>query len=147
MDTGAIMTRKWSTIELISGVECVEDKSFWQKIWKLPILPKYRVFLWRACLGILPTSSGMICHAYGCERWWRRLGMSSRSYGGGVIGRLIRDSSGACMAAFVEPRNFPHDPMLLEALAILRGVEMARESGVRNLVIESDSKIVVPSWF
>ncbi|KAF7844486.1 receptor-like protein EIX2 [Senna tora] len=65
------------------------------------------------------------------------------SYGGGVIGRLIRDSSGACMAAFVEPRNFPHDPMLLEALAILRGVEMARESGVRNLVIESDSKIVV----
>ncbi|KAF7821231.1 Polynucleotidyl transferase, Ribonuclease H fold [Senna tora] len=37
------------------GVECVVDKAFWRQIWKLPILPKYRAFMWRACEGILPT--------------------------------------------------------------------------------------------
>ncbi|KAF7835634.1 reverse transcriptase [Senna tora] len=56
---GRLWLENGALLELISGVECVVDKVFWQKIWKLPILPKYRVFMWRACLGILPTANAL----------------------------------------------------------------------------------------
>lgn len=36
--------------ESTSGVETVR----WHDIWSLPIPPKVRMFLWRACVGILP---------------------------------------------------------------------------------------------
>ncbi|KAF7826659.1 Zinc finger, CCHC-type [Senna tora] len=32
---------------------------FWKHLWKAPVLPKYKAFLWRACLGILPTSAAL----------------------------------------------------------------------------------------
>ncbi|KAF7821820.1 putative AC transposase [Senna tora] len=28
---------------------------FWKRMWKLPLILRYNVFLWRACLGIFPT--------------------------------------------------------------------------------------------
>ena len=36
-----------------------EDKKFWNKMWKLPIPPKVRNFMWRACSDILPTSANL----------------------------------------------------------------------------------------
>jgi hypothetical protein len=33
-----------------------QDKAFWKYIWALSIPPKTKSFLWRACLGILPTN-------------------------------------------------------------------------------------------
>lgn len=34
-----------------SGTETLR----WEEIWKLPVPPKIRMFLWRACNGILPN--------------------------------------------------------------------------------------------
>ena len=36
-----------------------EEKKFWNKMWKLPIPPKVRNFMWRACSDILPTSANL----------------------------------------------------------------------------------------
>ncbi|KAL0002033.1 hypothetical protein SO802_015814 [Lithocarpus litseifolius] len=36
-----------------------EDKKFWNKMWKLPIPPKVRNFMWRTCSDILPTSANL----------------------------------------------------------------------------------------
>ena len=32
-----------------------KDRKFWKFLWALSIPPKVKSFLWRACLGILPT--------------------------------------------------------------------------------------------
>ena len=36
-----------------------EDKKFWNKMWKLPVPPKVRNFMRRACSDILPTSANL----------------------------------------------------------------------------------------
>ncbi|KAF7821232.1 dynamin-related protein 4C-like [Senna tora] len=74
------------------------------------------------------------------EPSWTKMNTDARTCSGGVIGGLVRDSFGACMADFVEPKSFPQDPILLEAMAIFRGMEVACEAGVRILVVETDSK-------
>lgn len=35
------------------------EKSFWYKIWDLGVPPKVKVFVWRACSGILPTGQNL----------------------------------------------------------------------------------------
>lgn len=72
----------------------------WSALWNLPIPPKVKIFVWQACLNILPTTDNLelkrvfvqtgcpLCHAqretvshlffflhgvFGKE-WWRRVG-------------------------------------------------------------------------
>lgn len=36
-----------------------DDKQIWNRLWKLPILPKVRNFVWRVCSNILPTRANL----------------------------------------------------------------------------------------
>ncbi|KAF7808369.1 putative ribonuclease H protein At1g65750 family [Senna tora] len=49
--------------------------------------------------------------------------------GGGVIGGLIRDEEGVCLAAFTEKRAETSNPTVLEAEAVRRGMEVALQLG------------------
>ncbi|KAF7815776.1 ribonuclease H [Senna tora] len=239
---------------------------FWKRLWKLSILSRYKVFLWRACLGIIPAIESLekrgmninedcgICnvapedvfhalidcsdlqnlwiaasfdyssrHYHGdllewlvveSEKWkeeqlsslavmlyyiWERrnrkkfenemirvddiwprvqrsmdemqvaliddgrnvvvpsvLGWEKPEYpfhklnvdaptmteGGGVMGGLVRDGEGCILGVFMCAVYYPHDPILLEALAVKRGLELAREIGSQNIIIEGDAKLV-----
>ncbi|KAF7825250.1 retrotransposon protein, putative, unclassified [Senna tora] len=53
------MVEKWQNISLTPELNVVADGPFWRKMWKLPILPRYKNFFWRACLDILPTASAL----------------------------------------------------------------------------------------
>ncbi|KAF7814857.1 PIF1-like helicase [Senna tora] len=53
------MEDKWQNISLTPGLNVDAEGTFWKKMWKLPILPRYKNFFWRACLDILPTASAL----------------------------------------------------------------------------------------
>ena len=46
------------------------DTQYWSAIWSTSVQPKVRVFLWRACRGILPTQTNLfnkgISHTFSC---------------------------------------------------------------------------------
>ncbi|KAF7836340.1 MDIS1-interacting receptor like kinase 2-like [Senna tora] len=63
--------------------------------------------------------------------------------GGGVIGGLIRDSVGVCEAAFTERTMMVSNPMVLEADAIRKGMEVALRLGYGRVVVETDAKAVM----
>ncbi|KAF7826654.1 ribonuclease H [Senna tora] len=45
----------WQAIDLLPNIPGGIPSDFWRKLWKLPVLPKHKSFIWRACVGILPT--------------------------------------------------------------------------------------------
>ncbi|KAF7836704.1 ribonuclease H [Senna tora] len=49
------MAESWRRNTLTPDCFCVVPESLWKSIWKLPILSRFKVFLWRACLDIIPT--------------------------------------------------------------------------------------------
>ncbi|KAF7814275.1 putative ribonuclease H protein [Senna tora] len=49
------MAEYWDHFNLGLDVDEEALTRFWKHLWKLPIISKYKVFLWRACRGILPT--------------------------------------------------------------------------------------------
>ncbi|KAF7824834.1 uncharacterized protein G2W53_022978 [Senna tora] len=53
------MARHWEEINLLPHLQGRVGSGFWKHLWKAPVLPKYKAFLWRACLGILPTSAAL----------------------------------------------------------------------------------------
>ncbi|XP_019158946.1 PREDICTED: uncharacterized protein LOC109155752 [Ipomoea nil] len=42
------------------GVMTTQQSSVWNNVWKLQVPPKWKVFLWRALLNILPTLDNLI---------------------------------------------------------------------------------------
>jgi hypothetical protein len=53
-----------------------KDAKFWKFLWSLSLPPKVKKFIWRACLGIIPTNELLwhrhmrkdgFCSVYGCE--------------------------------------------------------------------------------
>ncbi|KAF7815324.1 uncharacterized protein G2W53_029293 [Senna tora] len=59
-------------------------------------------------------------------------------------GLLIRDDEGRCHGAFLETNSAIKEPVLLElAVAIRRGLEVARSIGVNKILVESDARLVV----
>ncbi|KAF7842034.1 putative ribonuclease H-like domain, reverse transcriptase zinc-binding domain-containing protein [Senna tora] len=46
----------WHEINLFPDLQGRVSDGFWKHLLKLPVLPKHKAFLWRACLGILPTN-------------------------------------------------------------------------------------------
>nr|POE70889.1 putative ribonuclease h protein [Quercus suber] len=53
----ALRLKQTENVELSTARE--EKKKFWNKKWKLPISPKVRNFMRRACFDILPTSANL----------------------------------------------------------------------------------------
>ncbi|KAF7819821.1 uncharacterized protein G2W53_025276 [Senna tora] len=68
---------------------------------------------------------------------------SATNEGGGVMGGILRDETVACVGVYTHSVQFPNDPVLLEAMAIKRGLELAYEVGCTHLTVESDAKMVI----
>ncbi|KAF7807751.1 hypothetical protein G2W53_039912 [Senna tora] len=207
------MRDKWQGIDLLPNLQGSVHSDFWRRMWKLPVLPKHKNFLWRACVGILPTCVALknrgveletACTFCGLEEEelyhvlvecptisdiWRgsRFNYDSRRVaavwdeikdskawqewnasfglnvgwekprrgwvkmntdagclpeGGGVIGGLIRDGEGVYLAAFTEKRAGMSNPMVLEAEAVRRGMEVALQLGLDRVIFETDAKMV-----
>ena len=47
------------------------DRHLWSKIWSSQVQPKIRLFMWRACLDIIPTRTKLfdkgILHSFSCQ--------------------------------------------------------------------------------
>ncbi|KAF7832106.1 putative ribonuclease H protein [Senna tora] len=54
-----LIRETWSAIELLQDTCVYPDSAFWKQLWKLPILPRYKNFMWRALLDILPTYAAL----------------------------------------------------------------------------------------
>ncbi|KAF7813157.1 uncharacterized protein G2W53_034133 [Senna tora] len=49
------MRDHWENINLTPDLFCDVPTAFWKSMWKLPVLSRFKVNFWRACLGIIPT--------------------------------------------------------------------------------------------
>ncbi|KAF7842416.1 putative LRR receptor-like serine/threonine-protein kinase [Senna tora] len=259
------MRDNWENINLTPDLFCDVPTAFWKSMWKLPVLSRFKVNFWRACLGIIPTldalekrgvlineacvfcerESESVFHIFAeCQavkQVWEeaRFGFSSWRYhqsllewmsiewggwenekrcvfvialsfiwemrnckkfandpinltglwakverqwdelcvakegevfevpsslkwekpdgaamklnidasvkisGEGALGGVIRDSEGTTHGVFMASTPVLKDVTLLEALAVQKGVEMALRLGVKELVVESNSKLVI----
>ncbi|KAF7839903.1 reverse transcriptase [Senna tora] len=45
----------WSQFNMGLDIDTKAISKFWKRLWKLPMLSRYKVFLWRVCWGIIPT--------------------------------------------------------------------------------------------
>ncbi|KAF7826638.1 putative RNA-directed DNA polymerase [Senna tora] len=63
--------------------------------------------------------------------------------GGGSMGGILRDATGDCVAVYMHSVPFPNDPILLEAVAIRKGLEMTQQKGCTHVIVESDAKLVI----
>ncbi|KAF7821386.1 putative mitochondrial protein [Senna tora] len=63
--------------------------------------------------------------------------------GNGVVGGIARDEDGIVLGVFVEVVNFSNDPILLGAVAIRRGLEVASSLKLDRITVESDAHLVV----
>ena len=59
------------------------------------------------------------------------------------LGVVIRNEHGQVMASLSERILLPSTVLEVEALATRRGMELAVETGFRNIVLESDSQILI----
>ncbi|KAF7825258.1 putative RNA-directed DNA polymerase [Senna tora] len=262
-----VMTGVWRQIDLGLDIDEGATMRFWKRLWKLPITSKYKVFLWRSCLGIIPTvealehrgmnineqcdmcnnepegvfhalvdcpelqilwvmakydyssrvyhtnilewlvveavewseeqlaslavaiylvwerrntkkfASEVIC----AEELWQRvervmeelqtvtftedrsksepirfkwekpeypytklnIDASVIKDGGGALEGILRDETGACVGVYTHSVQYPNDPMLLEAMGIRNGLDLAHKVGSTHLMVESDAKLVV----
>ncbi|KAK2635434.1 hypothetical protein Ddye_030226 [Dipteronia dyeriana] len=59
------------------------------------------------------------------------------------IGAIIRDHEGMVLASCAQVIQLNYSPVLAEAIAILKGLRFAVESGIWPCMIESDAQVVV----
>ncbi|KAF7831415.1 uncharacterized protein G2W53_013748 [Senna tora] len=261
------MKEVWEQQNIVPDLFCTVPMSFWKSIWKMPLNSRYKVFLWRACIGIIPTvetlkqrgiqveeecirceiemedvyhalidcselrqvwdearhnftarvyHTSLIewlsvewlnwsqekrghfaialyyiwesqnpkkfegevinlndlwtkvercwdefrvagCHEMGVAeipqslRWEKpnqpfmkmNVDAGVRRNGDGALGGVLRDWNGCVQVAFISSTPKLGDVALIEALAVERGVRVAMEAGVKNLIIESDAQLVV----
>ncbi|KAF7824560.1 uncharacterized protein G2W53_022704 [Senna tora] len=230
------MKELWEGVDMVPNLFCVLPPGFWKSIWQLPLLSRYKVFLWRACLGIIPTIEALNrrgmeieenCQLCGIDsedvfhvlvdcsclkQVWdeARYNFDSRVYhnsliewlavewlkwsieqrrverswdenvvaasllssdvdmpctlswekpqfpfvklnvdaavkinGDGAIGGVLRDCNGWVIGAFISSTPALNDVAVTEALAVEKGVKVARDVGVNELIVECDSRLVV----
>ncbi|KAF7821593.1 reverse transcriptase [Senna tora] len=63
--------------------------------------------------------------------------------GNGVVGGIVRDEDGIVLGVFVEVVNFTNDPILLGAVAIRCGLEVASSLKLDRITVERDARLVV----
>ncbi|KAK1577682.1 hypothetical protein Q3G72_023807 [Acer saccharum] len=59
------------------------------------------------------------------------------------VGLVLRDYAGIVLASSVQPIQSPFSALVAEALAILRGLHFAFDTGLFPCTLESDAKVVV----
>nr|POE91171.1 hypothetical protein CFP56_51447 [Quercus suber] len=59
------------------------------------------------------------------------------------LGVVIRNEHGQVMVSLSERIPLPSTVIEVEALVARRGLELAMETGFRNIVLESDSQILI----
>lgn len=59
-----------------------------------------------------------------------------------VVGGIIRDDSGRALAGFAHSYGVSTNT-LAKGRALLDGLEMAQNLGIKNLLVESDSKVIL----
>ncbi|KAF7823223.1 ribonuclease H [Senna tora] len=67
---------------------------------------------------------------------------ATRRTGEGALGGVFRDCEGLVQGAFMASAHTLNDSTLLEALSIKKGVEVTRQLGVSDLIVESDARLV-----
>ncbi|KAF7836787.1 uncharacterized protein G2W53_011646 [Senna tora] len=259
------MLESWSQFDFGLDIDAEATSRFWKRLWKLPILSRYKLFLWRVCWGIIPTIetlenrgmsinepcimckgapedvfhalvdcpelqymwvvanydySSRLYHASVLERlvveagswkdeqlcmlaialywaWNRRnkkkfenevirveglwakversmeeiqsavlnddlnrtmpsltwekpeypcvklnVDAAASKEGGGTLGGVIRDAEGCCLGAFMGSVPCPNDPVILEAMAVRKGLEVALKAGCTHVLVEGDALLV-----
>ncbi|KAF7818150.1 retrotransposon protein, putative, unclassified [Senna tora] len=63
--------------------------------------------------------------------------------GGGSMGGLLRDETGSCRGAFMNTVSYPHEPTLLEAMAVKEGLKLALKVGCNHVMVEGDARLVM----
>ncbi|KAF7831936.1 putative ribonuclease H-like domain, reverse transcriptase zinc-binding domain-containing protein [Senna tora] len=63
--------------------------------------------------------------------------------GGGYLGSLVQDSEGCCLGGFMGLVYAPNDAVLLKAMAVRRGLELALKIGCTHILVEGDASMVI----
>ncbi|KAF7810842.1 uncharacterized protein G2W53_031818 [Senna tora] len=63
--------------------------------------------------------------------------------GGGSMGGLLRDEAGSCRGVFMNTVSYPHEPTLLEAMAVKEGLKLALKVGCNHVMVEGDARLVM----
>ncbi|KAF7806386.1 uncharacterized protein G2W53_038547 [Senna tora] len=66
-----------------------------------------------------------------------------KNTGEGALGGVLRDCEGMVHGVFMVSTPVLNDTILLEAMAVKKGVEFVRDAGVAKVIVECDSRLVV----
>jgi len=61
------------------------------------------------------------------------------------LGFVLRGSDGRPVVVITREVNAPDDPSMAEALGVKTTLDMIKENGWSNIIIESDAKVLVDS--
>ncbi|KAF5481541.1 hypothetical protein F2P56_002182 [Juglans regia] len=135
-------------------------KKFWNGLWKLKIPHKVKLFAWRVCKEILPMKANPLtkrmdiqCTSKFMLYTWSRppanrfklncdgaLFFDQNKTG---IGAILRDSHGFLFMALSRGEEEFIELEIVEATAVLRGLQFYLNIGIQNLEIESDCQYLV----
>ncbi|KAF7815013.1 uncharacterized protein G2W53_028982 [Senna tora] len=166
------MWESWEHMNLTHDMSCDIPTAFWKSIWKLPILSRFKEArnqkkfanepvnlngLWakveRQWDKLCVANSGvhLDVEVPSGLRWEKprvpfiklNVDATIRSTCEGALGGVFRDAKGLVHGVFMASTPILHNSTMLEALAIKKGVEVAHQLGIKDLIVESDSRIVI----
>ncbi|KAL8525151.1 hypothetical protein ACS0TY_014680 [Phlomoides rotata] len=143
----------------------------WSRIWDLHVPPKVRYFMWKVIHDILPTSINLVSRFVDVDPFCRRCGHEIETEDhilySGVLCPMISEFSSAKLAAseqvwrgsktWVPPApgrmklntdafirgGRGTDVEMAEAMTVFRGMQIANEQRVEDVLVESDSHILI----
>ncbi|XP_035551721.1 uncharacterized protein LOC118349890 [Juglans regia] len=140
-------------------------KKFRTALWKLQVPHKVKVFAWRACKDSLPTKANLIkrkldiegkccfCqHPFEDLRWSTPPEDSLKLNIDGALffdlnkagmGAVLRNHMGEILMACSRVESVSLEPEQVEAVALLRGLQLCMSLGIPKLIIESDCLFLV----
>ena len=63
VEVGVVFCQESVAVQAGESSQMNRDRKFWKFLWSLSLPQKIKVFLWRACIGILPTNV-FLCHQH-----------------------------------------------------------------------------------
>ncbi|KAF7834565.1 L10-interacting MYB domain-containing protein [Senna tora] len=124
------MIDTWRQFEMGLDIDADATSKFWKRLWKLPLLSRYKVFLWRVCWGVIPTVEAL-----------EHRGMEIIEEC--PMCNLETESVFHALGAFMGPVHAPNDVVLLGARAVRRGLELALKIGCTHILVEGDASLVI----
>ncbi|KAF7804806.1 uncharacterized protein G2W53_043917 [Senna tora] len=146
-----VLAEVWSGFELGLDIDEGATMRFWKRMWKLPLISRYKFAneviraeeLWARVEKVMdelqtvmfnddrnraePTSFKWEKPEYPYKKL--NVDAVTNKEGGGAMGGVIRDETGVCVAVCMNSVQFPNEPILLEAMAIKKGLELAYKVG------------------